>query len=562
VAAVAFAGMYYARRPATRGPFMRLTLSFQGDVRYAIGEDFVRSASLSPDGQRIVFTGADQTTGTTRLYIRPVDSEEVTPLEGSEYGTEPFWSPSSDAVGFYANGKVLVARLTGGSPQAIADATSTGGASWNKKGQILISLANPGPLMLVPATGGTPTPATTLDASQEIDHDWPQFLDDDVHFLYMARGRTAATNKVYVGALQSSQRTLLLEGVFAFAYASPNYVLYLKGNDLMAQAIDPDRLELTGTPTALARNAQPPFSTSRTGALTYRTVPPKPNPLLWLARDGTIVDTALPAGHYTDPQVSPDGSQIALAVRDSPGANWYVAIVDIATKTLRKLTLNSASERAPVWSPDGQSIAFLSFRPKAPGLYRKNANGVGEEELIFRSPGVAWPYQWSGNHLFYFAGVSGANDIGMLTAPDFKSATTLISTPANDVDGAISPDGRWFAYTTNESGRWEIYLTTFPVSSTKLAITTQGGCDPTWSPDGKDLYYTRPASAELMAMSVTPGAPPTFGTPRRIYGGPLEYPSAHSIDFDRKNNRLLVAPSYAVLGDLSVLVNWQSRIGD
>jgi serine/threonine-protein kinase len=206
---------------------------------------------------------------------------------------------------------------------------------------------------------------------------------------------------------------------------------------------------------------------------------------------------------------------------------------------------------------------YQSLRPDAPGLYRKNANGVGGEQLVLRSPGVVWPYQWTRDRLFYFGGVvTGAMDIAMLSAPAFDHPTPLIATPANDVDGALSPDGRWLAYTTNETGRWELYLTTFPVSNTKLPITTRGGCDPVWSPDGKDLYYTLPASAELMAVSVTPGAPPAFGLPRRIHPGPLEYPSAHSIDIDSRNNRILVAPSLAVQGDLTVLVNWQSRLSD
>ena len=562
IAAAAAFYTYIGRPTLVAGPFMRLTVSFQGDVRYAVGEDFVRSASLSPDGKRIVFTGADQKSGTTRLYIRPVDSEDVTPVPGSEYGTEPFWSPSSDAVGFYANGKVMVATLAGGTSQEIARAPATGGASWNNSNQILASLENPGPLMLIPAGGGTPTPATTLDTSSETDHDWPQFLDDDEHFLYMARGRTTAANKVYLASVGSSERTLLLEGVGAFAYASPNHILFLKNSELMAQSIDPDRRALTGAPTALARNALPPFSASRTGAVTYRTVPPQPNPLLWLQRDGTVIGTAVPPGYYVDPQLSPDGTKIALAMRDAPDATWDVAIFDIATAAFRKLTLDPASERAPVWSPDGASIAFVSLRPDAPGLYRKNANGVGQEELLFRSPGVAWPYQWAGDRLFYFAGVTGANDVGMLTSPGFNQPTVLIASPFNEVDGAISPDGKWFAWSSNETGRWEIYLTTFPISSTKLAVTTQGGCDPEWSDDGRELYYTRPASTELMSMSVTPGAPPTFGAPRRVHAGPLEYPSAHSIDIDRTNNRLLVAPSDAVRGDLTVLVNWSSRLAN
>jgi hypothetical protein len=161
-------------------------------------------------------------------------------------------------------------------------------------------------------------------------------------------------------------------------------------------------------------------------------------------------------------------------------------------------------------------------------------------------------------HLFIFDGVSGSNDVAMLTGEDLSKRTTLVQTPFNDVDGTVSPDGKWLAYTSNETGRWELYLTSFPPSSTKLPITREGGCDPVWSVDGTTLYYTRPSTAALMSVPVTRGNPPTFGAPRRIYPGPLEYPSAHSIDVDPKGERLIVAPSFAVQGDLTVLVNWQS----
>jgi hypothetical protein len=169
-----------------------------------------------------------------------------------------------------------------------------------------------------------------------------------------------------------------------------------------------------------------------------------------------------------------------------------------------------------------------------------------------------WAYQWTPGRLSFFDGISGALDIGYLSGEDLRARTMVVETPANDVDGAVSPDGKWLAYVSNTTGRWEMYLTTARPSGTTLPITTGGGCDPVWSPDGKTIFYTRPSTAELMSIPVLPGDPPTFGKPRRIHPGPLEYPSAHSIDIDPRGDRLIIAPSYAVQGDLTVLVNWQS----
>lgn len=555
--AVAVAAFRWQDRPAQPAQIMRFNISFQDDVRYSIGEDFVRSASISPDGKWVVFTGSDQATATARLFVRRIDSVQAMPLQGTENGTEPFWSPDSSSVGFYAGGKVLVANIGSGQVRDIADAAATGGGSWNDRGQILISLQNPGPLVRLAAAGGTPVPVTTLEPD-EIDHDWPQFLDDGDHFLYMSRGRTSAANKVYLASLSSPGRTLMLEGVPGFVYAPPDRVLYVRNNVLFSEKLDLKRARLGGAPVALAENALPPFSASRTGALTYRTVPTRPNPLLWIEPDGTVIGEAAAPGYYTDPQVSPDGTQIALAVRDSPGGAYDIAILDVATRALRKLTVSPAVERAPVWSPDGKSIVYLSVRPDAPGLYRRSANGVGSEELVLPSKGVVWPYHWARRGLYFFDGISGSNDVGILSGDALDKRTMLVESPANDVDGMESPDGRWVAYTSNATGRWELFLTTAEPSGTRLPITTEGGCDPWWSPDGSMLYYTRPSTAELMAIPVSPGDPPTFGKPRRIHPGPMEYPSAHSFDFDPSGKRLVIAPSFSVQGDLAVLVNWQA----
>jgi eukaryotic-like serine/threonine-protein kinase len=539
------------------GQLMRFTVSFQDNVRYSVGEDFVRSASISPDGKRMVFTGSDQVTGEARIYIRKIDSEQATPLPGGLEGTEPFWSPDSKSVGFYAGGKVKIAGIESGQVRELANAPATGGASWNDQGQILISLQNPGPLVLIPAAGGTPKPVTLLEPG-DLDHDWPQFLDDGVHFLYMVGGRTAASNKVFLASLASPERTLLLEGIPAFAYASPDRIIYLKDGVLVTQVLDVKRAALVGEAVVLAENALPPFSASRTGAMTYRTIPSRPTPLIWIKPDGSVIGDATAPGFFVDPQISPDGKQIAVGTRDSPKGNYDVAILDIETRAMRKLTVNPANDRDPVWSPDGKSIVYLSTRPDAPGLYRKNSDGTGAEELVLPSKGTVWVYQWTRGRLSFFDGLSGALDIGFLSGPDLRARTMAVETPFNDVDGAVSPDGRWLAYTSNGTGRWEMYLTSLETPGTTLPITSEGGCDPTWSRDGTTLYYTRTATSELMAMPVKRGNPPTFGTPRRIHPGPLEYASAHSVDIDPRGDRLIIAPGYAVQGDLTVLVNWQS----
>ena len=376
--------------------------------------------------------------------------------------------------------------------------------------------------------------------------------------MYLATGRTAADNKVYAASLTSQDRSLVVSGVSAFAYASPNHLIFLKNGTLFAQALDTDEFELTGTPIPLAENALPPFSASRTGAVTYRTNPPTPQPLLWIRTDGSPHSTVLPPGFYTDPVISPDGNAIAFASRDKIEEPWRVSILDSANSTTRILTVGDGVARSPVWSPDGKTIAFLSLRRDAPGMYKKNANGVGAEELLLPFPGGLWPYQWPGDQLQYFAGSSGAFDIWMMSPNNPQGRTPLIQTSANEVDGAVSPDGKWFVYSSNETGRWEVYVTTFPPSATKLPVTTHGGTDPLWGRDGKTLFYVRASNADLLSVKVTPGNPPQFGSPVRIHPGPLEYPSGHSFAVHPREDRLLIAPSSAPRGDITVLLNWKS----
>jgi hypothetical protein len=316
VAIIAALGLGYMSRSAPSSQPMRFAVSLPDDVSFSVGEDFFRSAIISPNGQRVVFTGLDKKSGRALLYVRPIDSAKATPLEGTEDGNSIFWSTDSNSVGFVAEGKLQTVNVNGGTPREIVPTSGNAGASWNKNDVILASLKNPGPLFKVSARGGgVPEPVTTFDQAVEIDHRWPQFLDDGDHFLYMAAGRTAARNKIYASSLSSPQnRTLVLEGVAAFTYAYPNHLIFLKSGTLMAQAIDTSGYKPIGPPISLAKNALPPFSASRNGAVTYRTNPPTPSPLVWIRTDGTIIGNALPPGFYTDPVISPDGTEVAYAV--------------------------------------------------------------------------------------------------------------------------------------------------------------------------------------------------------------------------------------------------------
>jgi Tol biopolymer transport system component len=547
---------------APGGPLMRFTVTLPDGVRFSIGEDFDRSAAISPDGRRVVFTGVDEATGTARLYVRPLGSVEATPLLGTEDGNSLFWAPDSQSVGFFGDGKAKRVDLSGGPAIEISDAASTAGAAWSEDGYILASLDTPGPLFRIPLDGGAPTQVTALDKTAETDHRWPQLLDDGERFLYLASGATVTDGKVYAASFGSDSRTLLLDGVGAYVYAYPDQLIYSGGGGvLLAQTFDREHLRMVGEPRPIATNVQGPISASRAGPVTYRTVSSAPLPMIWIGRDGSAIGPAAEPGYYTDPAISPDGTAVAFASSESPEDNYHIAILDFATGATRQLTLNSAGDRAPTWSPDGASIVFLSFRPEGPGLYRKASSGVGAEERIFASPGVAWPYDWRDGKMTYFAGVSGNNDVWEMSPDHPDDAAPLIRSSFNNVDGTVSPDGAWFAYSANDTGRFEIYVTTYPPSSTKLIVTSHGGSDPFWSPDGTQLFYVQPSTAELMALDVTPGNPPRFGAARRIHPGPLFYPAARSYAWDPKTERFLLAPSFNPSGDITILLNWRNDQG-
>jgi Tol biopolymer transport system component len=504
------------------------------------------------------------------LYVRPVDSVEARPLMGTEGATFPFWSPGSDAVAFLAERKLKRVAISGGEPQIICDAPGSpealyGGGTWNREDLILVHLDVGGGLYKVSARGGMVSPVTTL-AAGEAAHLWPQFLPDGNHFLYMTQNADIADTAIYVGSLDSQDRKLIFKGMRTMAvYAHPGHLLFAQDGALMVQGFDTKRLELTGAAVRLVDtiSANPfndpgggfgagAFSASETGVIVYRAATRgAPDRFLWIGRDGKEIGPVLPPGYYRDPAMSPDGARLAFARKESPSAEFDIYILELATGKETRLTLGPAADQGPAWSPDGSAIVYASSRRNDPGLYRKNSNGIGNEELIYPTKTSFIPFQWpTQDTLIYFG---GGGIIQMLSLHDRKTTPLGIK---GGVDPAVSPDGKWLGYYARDTGQLEV--TTFPVSGTRFAVAPSGA-DVRWSRKGDAIFYLNNRTGELMSVDITPGNPPRLGSPRRIYAGPLDFVTIHSFDLTPSEDRFIVhtpAPG----GEITVLLNWPAAL--
>ncbi|HXV68171.1 MAG TPA: protein kinase [Nitrospira sp.] len=564
---------FVGTRSAPTAQPMRFTVSMPENVRLTsmltVAGVSAAVRSVSPDGGSILFSGVDEMTGKMMLYMRPVDSIDARPLTGTEDAMFPFWSPRSDAVAFFTDGKLKRVAVNGGEPQIICDAVISaalsGGGTWNRDDVILAYMGLEGGLYKVSARGGTPSPVTTR-AAGDVAHAWPQFLPDGNHFLYSVQTLNIGDIGIYVGSLDSPDRKLVFKGMPTMAvYAHPDHLLFERDGALMIQGFDTRSLELTGAAVRLVDNISTSswtyhlggfgagaFSASENGVIVYRSATRgAPDRFLWIGRDGKEIGPVLPPGYYRDPALSPDGAMLAFARKESPTGDFDIYILELATGKETRFTLDPADDEGPSWSPgDGSAILYSSSRKNDAGLYRKNANGVGDEELIYPNQSAFVPYQWpTADTLIYFS-------------PDLNPQTLSLSdrksTPLGIIgaDPAVSPDGKWLGYFAPAAGRLEV--TTYPPSGTRFDVAPSGA-DMHWSLEGDAIFYLNIQTGELMSVDVTPGNPPRFGSPRRVYAGPLDFFTVHSFDLTPSEDRFIVhTPDPG--GEITVLLNWPSLI--
>jgi serine/threonine protein kinase/Tol biopolymer transport system component len=474
--------------------------------------------ALAPDGESLVFAAAG------RLWLRRFDAVEPQPIPGTEDGFGPFWSPDSRSIAFVAQSKLKRVDLGASQSRVLADAVlAHAGGTWNAEGTILISTRRA--LYRIPSTGGSLTPATK-QTDQQTAQRAPQFLPDGRHFLYYVAG--AATGPgVYMGSLDDDRIVHVVAADTAALPVPPDRIAFVRAGTLLIQKLDLKLGTLLGDPEVVAtlvrfeaQGGAFGFSTSATGRFAYISGNARLTQVTRFDRTGKSLSHLIDAEatSLVAPAVSRDGRRIA--VDRAVGGNRDVWLVDVARRGLTRLTTDSGVDGFPVWSPDGSQIAFETSRNGAMDIFVKPANSASDEQGLLVASGSQWPLDWSadGRHLLYFDADTHNGDLFALpmTGAD-RTAIPVATSDFTETTGAISPDGRWVAYDTNESGAFEVVVQAFPVAKGKWPVSTAGGSRPRWSHDGRELYFVGP-DAKLMAAPVrTTGEGFDAGTPAALF---------------------------------------------
>ena len=559
VAAAALGFGFWKRTPPPKHT-MRFDVDVPADV---VSVDMPR---ISPDGHILAFDAID-TAGKSRIWIRPLNALLAHPLAGTDGTKRVFWSPDSRFLGFIANGKLQKIDVTGGPPQKIGDAPTGADGTWSPDGLILYDGTGTDPIMRVPATGGVPTVLVKPEESRkETQIGWPEILPDGKHFLYMAVANRVADSTYRIASLDGKENRVFAPGQSAITYAEPGYLLYLRERTLVAQPFDAKTLKTTGEPIPLAENVGTDsvglarFSISREGTLVYRTGDVNDR-LLWVDRTGKELETLGDPAQYHNPALSPDEKYLAFD-EDDPRGGTNVWVRDLARGVNSRLTFASGGAFLPEWSPDGKKVVYTVGND----VYEKSADGQGAETLLVKSDEQKYVEDWSpdGRTLVL---ISRGKDTGwdLWTAPTDgdRKPVPWLKTPFAEVNGVFSPDGRYLAYQSNESGRAEVYVQNFPGPGGKWQVSTAGGSEPRWRGDGKELFY-RGADQHLMAVDVQTGATFQAGIPKPLF--PLRLDSgiarAHYLASKDGQRFLLVAtPARESITPTTVVLNWMADLG-
>jgi Tol biopolymer transport system component len=531
--------------------------------------------AISPDGKMVAFVTGAVNQSDAQLWVRSLETMTARRLEEGDGASLPFWSPDSRRIGFFTLNKLKTIAAAGGRAETLCDAPGPRGAAWSPSNVIVFAPDFNGPLYRIPAGGGTPVAATTLDASRkEFGHRFPTFLPDGRHFLYAALPGKGGKFDIFAGSLEDQTRVLVGAMESAPVYAAPGWLLHARQGVLAAQPFDAKTLKLTGDPVTLedepTRILDPATSftagrvtsVSLAGSLAYFSAPSNRSTPLWIDSGGRNLGTLnVPPGHYETAAISPDGSQAVLVKSTSPSESslW---LVDLNRGGATPLTSGRGRNDAPAWAPDGKRVVFATDRDGPQDFFVKTVADAAPEKALFHSDlPFKNPVSWSGDGKWIVVtqlDPDTSQNIWLLPAAggDLKP---YVRGPTRDIGGLVSPDGRWLAYSAEDTGRFELYVQSFPEPGKRVQVSREGASVSWWTRDGRQLLYLDGAYRTLWRVDVEPGAAIRFGTPAKIATLPVDIVGIDAMP-DRQKF-LAIVPERAGAGSVTVVQNWLLALG-
>jgi serine/threonine protein kinase len=561
-------------RPSPSSPprsVSRFTITLPPGEQLA-GLDSGPAVALSPSGTHLAYVARQR--GTQQLHLRAIDSLEAKPIPGTEGGVSPFFSPDGQWLGFFAGGKLKKVSVNGGAALTLGDPGGPGGASWGSQGIIAFAATSVSVLQQVPDVGGAAQPLTRVEKADDIQR-WPEFLPGGKALLFAA-GTLGSAPSIAVQSVVTGKERNLIQGATQPRYAPSGHLVYAQGGSLMAVPFDPQRLTVTGAAVSVVEgvlqspnNGAAQYSFSATGSLVY--VPGAvqsvaQNRLVWVSRNGTEQPLAAPEHGYGTPRLSPDGRLVSVRIMEQDSQLW---LYDLSRETLTRLTFEGSASGTPAWTPDGKRLAFQSNKEgSALNLFWLLADGSGGLERLTTSEYIQAPSSWSpdGQLLaFVEANPSTQRDIWVLRMSDpgapgqARKAQPFLRTQFDEAAPRFSPDGRWLAYISNESGRYEIYVQPYPGPGGKWQISTEGGTEPVWNPNGRELFYR--SGDKMMAVDIATQPSFAAGKPRMLFEGSY-LPTAgtiqnYDVTHDGQRFLMLKANEQAQAPvQINVVLNW------
>ncbi|MBS1813186.1 MAG: protein kinase [Acidobacteria bacterium] len=566
-------GVAYVRRPALEAETVWLSVNPPDKAV------IFTSPAISPDGRTLAFVATVE--GKTQIWVRSLSASAPRPLAEGANGSLLFWSPDNQFIGFTYAGKLYKIALSGGTPAPLLDIQTTAGGTWNRDGVILVGSANQG-IQRVSANGGPVSSVTTIDSSRgEVSHGYPFFLPNGRQFLFHIQHNDPNKQGIYLASLEGGEAKQLITTEVSSVWAGEDpvtpgtgYLVFIQQGALMAQSFDFGRNQLSGEPVRLVEQVQTGLrgfngQFSLAGNVLVAMEGTTRQQLTWVDRTGKKVGTVGPVGAYGNRDLSPDGQRLAVTRFDPKLGTSDIWLFDLGRGNETRLTVDPADDSFPVWSPDGSRIVFSSTRKGKSGLYLKDATGAGQEELLFESANRKVLLQWSpdGRFILYReVDPQTRQDLWMLPLEGERKPWPWLKTQFSESSGSgISPDGKWMAYSSDESGREEVYIQAFvpgvPASGSRWPISIGGGAQIRWRRDGRGLYYH--LNGKMMEVDVSLGAKVEAGLPRELFDSRTiraDLNRAWNMTKDEQRFLFVTNADEASVPPFTVVLNWMAEV--